>query len=393
MWRWLASRCSQSSSHSCRSPLRPICIGAQPCARVHEASTRSIASTPSTDAASLTLPNRSFTICMSMVDPATSVVPLLIDPVTSSKNRTFPWGEREVLGRGRRVRHEPAALRMRHEEVEKELGRATHHRVVLAQEAGVAGEPVVLPEVRGEPGAAGRERAPARAVHRRRDAPEVRVLVRDPPARAVVLARDASRPDRVSSRIIRNSGSAHSDEVGDLGRPVVHLGVDVGRVLRSPTAGSCWRSRCPAGWPAACPAATTRSAGSGRTGTAVPAARDRSRPTKRLQALVGRQRGVSRRIRGRSTRGGTAAGAPRHAPARSASKDVAGGLAHHRVDARFGICRSRPCSSRSWSLPPTSSVTAFARLHDEHVVVDTHQAALDGASSRDTKRRAPATPR
>ena len=141
--------------------------------------------------------------------------------------------EREVLGRGGGVRHEPSVPGMRHEEVQEEESRALHHRVLLAQELPVAGEPVVLEQVGDEPRPAGRERAPARAVHRRRHPPQVGVLVGHPPARPVVLA---GHRGALLAQLADQSeqGLRALRQVPDLGRPVVHLRVDVRRVLGVP---------------------------------------------------------------------------------------------------------------------------------------------------------------
>ena len=84
-----------------------------------------------------------------------------------------------------------------------------------------------------EPGAAGRPDAVIRGVDRGGAAPEVGVVVQDPAARAVMLLRGRPARSRRHPRSGRRAARALG-EVRDLGRPVVHLGVDVDRVLAVP---------------------------------------------------------------------------------------------------------------------------------------------------------------
>ncbi len=123
--------------------------------------------------------------------------------------------------------------------IQAELGRAPHDRPgEVAQPRHIAAERVVLPQVVAEPRARQREVGPLRlsaavVAHRRRLAPEVGVVVRAPAAAAVV---DAGRFRAVHAQIldeVEERGVALG-QVGDLGRPVVHLRVDVDRVVRAP---------------------------------------------------------------------------------------------------------------------------------------------------------------
>ena len=74
---------------------------------------------------------------------------------------------------------------------------------------------------------------PSERRRRASPAPEVRVVMGNEAARTVVHPRGL-RPASRSSSSRSNSGSWHSREVADLGGPVVHLGVDVDRVLAAP---------------------------------------------------------------------------------------------------------------------------------------------------------------
>ena len=140
---------------------------------------------------------------------------------------------RVVLRRHRGVRDEPPALGVAHQEVQEELGGPLHDRVHLFQELPVPREEVVLPEVGAQPGASGREGSPVGAIHRRRDAPEIGVLVLDPAARTVVLPRDLAA---LVGQLLDHPDERLRElaEVRHFGGPVVHLQVDVGRVLRVP---------------------------------------------------------------------------------------------------------------------------------------------------------------
>ena len=132
----------------------------------------------------------------------------------------------------RRVRDQPALLVL-DQEVEQELRGLLHDGVGLAQERPILAEGVVLEEVGREPRGAHRPEAPTGAVDGGRRTPEVGVVVGDEAARPVVgprrpSARLAQLLDQVEERLVALR------EVRHLGRPVVHLGVDVDRVLAAP---------------------------------------------------------------------------------------------------------------------------------------------------------------
>ena len=143
-----------------------------------------------------------------------------------------------VLGRRRRRRRE-VAIAIGHQQVERELRGALHQRVRRLPEPGrIATEGVVLPEVLRQPRAAHRPRRPdrvafAEAADRRGLPPQVRVVMRRPAAGAVVDARGRRTrggefADHLQQRLVTFG------QVGGLGRPVVHLGVDVDRVVAAP---------------------------------------------------------------------------------------------------------------------------------------------------------------
>ena len=89
------------------------------------------------------------------------------------------------------------------------------------------------PQVRGQPGAAVGVHAPEGAVHGTRDAPEVRVVVRHPAVAVIHLPRS----NRAGFRQVLDhpeEGDEGLVEAAHVGGPVVHLGVDVDRVLAVP---------------------------------------------------------------------------------------------------------------------------------------------------------------
>ena len=107
-----------------------------------------------------------------------------------------PKSVRTICAVHRGPHHEPALLRrvagsgveeaglgIFHQRVDEEQRRALHQRIGgVAQELLVAGEQVVLPQVRGEPGAAGLPDAVIAGVDGRRAAPQVEVVVQHPAA-------------------------------------------------------------------------------------------------------------------------------------------------------------------------------------------------------------------
>ena len=129
-------------------------------------------------------------------------------------------------------------VRAGYEPVEAELDGAPHDRPDPgAEQVEVAAELVDVPEVVGEPHAAHHPDGPARGslTHPDRQAPSphVRVVVRDPAACAVELARGVG----AGARDVLDEGEERLDRVVHAehrGRPVVHLGVDVDGVVRRP---------------------------------------------------------------------------------------------------------------------------------------------------------------
>ena len=92
---------------------------------------------------------------------------------------------------------------------------------------------VMIPQMQAQPGAAGRPETPSRAVDGRGRAPQVGVVVDDPAARAVHLPR-GPRAGLGEVPHHRDQRGHAFLEPGRLGRPVVHLRVDVDRVLAAP---------------------------------------------------------------------------------------------------------------------------------------------------------------
>ena len=141
-------------------------------------------------------------------------------------------GDEGVLRRVRGVGHQPPAP-VGHQEVEQEERRLLHDRVgPPGQELPVAAEGVVLPQVLGQPG---RPHGPdaLHAVGRGGPAPDVRQVVGHPAPGAVVdPGRLLPRGDQLGDVV--EQGPVQLGQVGHLGRPVVHLHVDVEVVVRAP---------------------------------------------------------------------------------------------------------------------------------------------------------------
>ncbi len=116
--------------------------------------------------------------------------------------------------------------------------RALQDRIEILEEFPIAGEEIVFPEMLAEPGTAHGPHAEPGCIDRSGPAPEVDVVVRHPAAAVVVdagglRAGDGDLPEHVEEGLVALG------EVRHLGRPVVHLGVDVDRVLAAPG----WRDR------------------------------------------------------------------------------------------------------------------------------------------------------
>ncbi len=138
-----------------------------------------------------------------------------------------------VLRRERRAVDEPVVLRLLDERVEEELGGAAHDRVGRLEEFAVATEFVMVPEVLAEPGATAGPHAGVWAVARRRRPPDIGVVMADPAAGAIVnLGRAASRLDQLADQLEQRLVTL--GEVCHVSRPIVHLRVDIDRVLAPP---------------------------------------------------------------------------------------------------------------------------------------------------------------
>ena len=125
------------------------------------------------------------------------------------------------------------ARRILDQRVEEELRRPLEQRIDRLQVGAVAVVLVALEENDRQPGAAGWPQAPLRPVDRRRRPPQIGVVMRDPAAGAVHLP-GRSRPGDRQILDQRRHRIHRLLEVRGERRPVVHLGVDVDRVLAAP---------------------------------------------------------------------------------------------------------------------------------------------------------------
>ena len=141
-------------------------------------------------------------------------------------------GSEGILRRVGRRRYEEA-IRVFGEEVHVKLCRPAHRRVVLCELFLVPAEEEALPNVLTHPRTAIVGRAPNRALTGSGKAPDIGNDVCDPATRIVVglcgcLARLDQRLHVVEQRNVTRS------EVGGLGKPVVHLDIDVEVVVTIP---------------------------------------------------------------------------------------------------------------------------------------------------------------
>ena len=141
-------------------------------------------------------------------------------------------GSEGILRRVGGCRYEEA-IRVFGEEVHVKLCRPAHRRVVLCELFLVTAEEEALPNVLTHPRTAIVCRAPNRALTGSGKAPDIGNDVRDPAARIVVglcgcLARLDQRLHVVEQRNVTRC------EVGGLGKPVVHLDIDVEVVVAIP---------------------------------------------------------------------------------------------------------------------------------------------------------------
>ena len=142
---------------------------------------------------------------------------------------------RVVLRRVGRRHHEVAGARILDEEVHEELRSALHQRIDLRQVFLVSVIEIAVPEVLAEPGTAARPEAAVGEVQRARDAPQVGIVVQHPAAAAVLARRDGAALREVADQ--RQQRLVQLRQVRQLGGPVVHLQVDVGRIIAAPGRG------------------------------------------------------------------------------------------------------------------------------------------------------------
>ena len=140
---------------------------------------------------------------------------------------------RSLLGAYRRHDDEPSILRMRLHVVEIEVGCSLDYWVPFSQKFLIAGIEVMLPQVSGEPCAAVREHTPCSSIDRSCHSPQVGVVMCHPSTAVVhLLGSDGTRLAQVANHIEERAVGLL--QVAHLGRPVVHLGIDVDGVFRIP---------------------------------------------------------------------------------------------------------------------------------------------------------------
>ena len=117
--------------------------------------------------------------------------------------------------------------------VEIELSSTLYHRIPLLEESLVARIEIMLPEMGSEPGSAIRKHAPLRTIHRTCYAPDIGVMVCHPTTTTIHFpSRLCSRYAQIlNQRIQRFRGVT---EIRYLGRPVVHLRIDVDGIFTVP---------------------------------------------------------------------------------------------------------------------------------------------------------------
>src|SRR5678816_3767899 len=121
----------------------------------------------------------------------------------------------------------------RNERIQKELCRTFHHRISAREKVFITGEFVVIPQMRAKPRAARGPEPPEWSINGRGLSPQIRVVMTNPATRAVLNTRSACA--------ILHQLRHHPQQwlvtlgkVRGLGWPVVHLRVDVDRVLAFP---------------------------------------------------------------------------------------------------------------------------------------------------------------
>jgi len=138
-----------------------------------------------------------------------------------------------VLGRQGRAGHQPLVRGLLDKGVQEELRSAPHGRIGLCQEGLVLTEQVVLPQVHAQPCTAQGPHPVLGPVDRGRGPPQVCVVVGDPPP-GPVLDLGRAGPGLGELGDHPDQGLRALGQVGRLRGPVVHLCVDVDRVLAAP---------------------------------------------------------------------------------------------------------------------------------------------------------------
>ena len=138
-----------------------------------------------------------------------------------------------MLGTYRRNYHQITRVGMLHQEVEEEVGSTLHDGVILCEEQGIARKLIVLPKVCGKPSASAGIHAPWSAIHGPGNAPEVGVVVSYPATATIHHLRSLGTCfAQVANHREERLGCLA--EVADLGRPIVHLGIDVDGIFAVP---------------------------------------------------------------------------------------------------------------------------------------------------------------
>ena len=119
---------------------------------------------------------------------------------------------------------------------EAEISRAAHNRVVQGERPLVSCELIVIPEALAQPRAAAGPHSPEGTVHGSGSPPAIGVVVTDPAAGPIVRLRGAPPrlcqiPDQPKKRLVA------LQKIRGRGGPVVHLRIDIDRVLAVPGRG------------------------------------------------------------------------------------------------------------------------------------------------------------
>ena len=117
---------------------------------------------------------------------------------------------------------------------QQEIGSSFQDGIASIKESLVASIQVVLPQVRGKPGTTCWEHTPCGTIHRSRNTPQVGVMMRHPTRTVVHGARRLSACyTQVANH--REQRFLCLSQITHIGRPVVHLGIDVDGIFRVPS--------------------------------------------------------------------------------------------------------------------------------------------------------------